>query len=211
MVQISASDLVWEGTFTASATGWVIIDLDTPFAYDGSSNLLVCCYDPTSGYPGNSFKFRTTATTDYLALAYYSDSAIPSLEDVSTYNGSKYRYQYRTNIQLDITASGVQPCYKPTLAVSEITHNQATLTIGGGNGTYNVQYKLAADENWIDVASNTTETSFTLTGLSALTAYDVQAQSVCDGGATSDSKTASFNTTAEAELVGDAWSDDFEG
>ena len=211
MVQISASDLVWEGTFTASATGWVTIDLDTPFAYDGSSNLLVCCYDPTSGYPGSSFKFRTTATTDYLALAYYSDSYTPSLEDVSTYNGNKYRYQYRTNIQLDITASGVQPCYKPTLAVSEITHNQATLTVGGGSGTYNVQYKLAADENWIDVASNTTETSFTLTGLSALTAYDVQAQSVCDGGATSDWKTASFSTTAQAELVGDAWSDDFEG
>ena len=211
MVQISASDLVWEGTFTASATGWVTIDLDTPFAYDGSSNLLVCCYDPTYGYPGNSYKFRTTATTDYLALAYYNDSNIPSLEDVSTYNGSKYRYQYRTNIQLDITPSSVQPCYKPTLAVSEITHNQATLTVGGGSGIYNVQYKEASATTWTNVASNTTETTFTLSGLTPLTAYDVQAQSVCEGGATSDWKTANFNTTAQAELVGDAWSDDFEG
>jgi len=211
MVQISASDLVWEGTFTASATGWVTIDLDTPFAYDGSSNLLVCCYDPTSGYPGSSFKFRTTATTDYLALAYYSDSYTPSLEDVSTYNGSKYRYQYRTNIQLDITPSGTPVCNKPTLAVSEITHNQATLTVGGGSGTYNVQYKLVSATTWTNVASNTTETTLTLSGLTPLTAYDVQAQSVCEGGATSDWKTASFNTTAEAELVGDAWSDDFEG
>jgi hypothetical protein len=39
----------------------------------------------------------------------------------------------------------------------------------------------------------------------------VQAQSVCDGGATSDWRTASFSTSAQAELVGDAWSDDFEG
>ena len=211
MVQISTSDLVWEGTFTASATGWVTIDLNTPFAYDGSSNLLVCCYDPTSGYPGSSYKFRTTATTDYLALAYYSDSNIPSLEDVSTYNGSKNRYQYRTNIQLDITPSSVQPCYKPTLAVSEITHNQATLTVGGGSGIYNVQYKLASATTWTNVASNSTNTTFTLSGLTPLTAYDVQAQSVCEGGATSDWKTANFNTTAQAELVGDAWSDDFEG
>ena len=211
MVQISASDLVWEGTFTASATGWVTIDLDTPFAYDGSSNLLVCCYDPTSGYPGSSFKFRTTATTDYLALAYYSDSYTPSLEDVSTYNGSKYRYQYRTNIQLDITPSGTPVCNKPTLAVSEITHNEATLTIGGGSGTYNVQYKLASATTWTNVASNTTETTLTLSGLTPLTAYDVQAQSVCEGGATSDWRPASFSTTAQAELVGDAWSDDFEG
>ena len=192
MVQISASDLVWEGTFTASATGWVTIDLDTPFAYDGSSNLLVCCYDPTSGYPGNSYKFRTTATTDYLALAYYSDSAIPSLEDVSTYNGSKYRYQYRTNIQLDITPSSVQPCYKPTLAVSEITHNQATLTVGGGSGTYNVQYKLASDRYQISgtfpldapepaalYGSGARHTLYGGTGSGEVnTRYDV---SICDG------------------------------
>ena len=117
----------------------------------------------------------------------------------------------KNQIQLDITASGAPVCYKPTLTVSEITHNQATLTVGGGSGTYNVQYKMAADENWIDVASNTTETTFELSGLTPLTAYDVQAQSVCDGGATSDWKTASFSTTAQAELVGDAWSDDFEG
>jgi hypothetical protein len=83
--------------------------------------------------------------------------------------------------------------------------------VGGGSETYNVQYKLASAENWTDVASDTDETSFTLTGLTPLTAYDVRAQSVCDGGATSDWRTASFTTTAEAEEVGDSWSDNFEG
>ena len=62
-VEVSASDKVFEGTFSASGAGWVTLTLNTPFHYDGTSNLLVCFYDPTNGYPGSSYKFRTTSTT----------------------------------------------------------------------------------------------------------------------------------------------------
>lgn len=61
MEPISANDLVWTGTLMADSAGWITINLDTPFQYDGNSNLLVCCYDPTSGYPGSSYKFRTSS------------------------------------------------------------------------------------------------------------------------------------------------------
>ncbi len=214
IVALDDATKVWEGTFTASGACWVTIDLDTPFAYDGTSNLLLCCYYPNEtnvNYPGSNFKFRTTATEAYLGIAYFHDSYVPSLEDVSTYSGTKYRYQYRNNIQLVITPSGVQVCSKPTLSVSNVTNDKATLTVGGGSYKYNVQYKLASAENWTDVAINSTETSFTLTGLTPLTAYEVRAQSICDGNATSDWRTARFTTTAVAEPVGDSWSDNFEG
>ena len=73
MVAITDANKVWEGTFTASAAGWVKIDLDTPFEYDGG-NLIVCMYDQTYGYPGNYYVFNTTATTYTSAIIYYSDS-----------------------------------------------------------------------------------------------------------------------------------------
>ena len=42
MVQVNTSDKVWEGTFSATGEGWITISLDTPFEYDGTSNLLLC-------------------------------------------------------------------------------------------------------------------------------------------------------------------------
>ena len=102
MVQVSASDKVFGGTFSASGPGWVSIDLDTPFDYDGTSNLLVCIYDTTHGYPGSSFKFAYTETTDTMALSYYSDNYVPDINDVTSYSGAKILFPYRSNIKLVI-------------------------------------------------------------------------------------------------------------
>jgi hypothetical protein len=100
---VSASDLVFLGTFAPAAAGWVTITLDTPFAYDGTSNLLICCYDPTTGYPGSNFKFRVTDTATNQALVYSSDSYVPDLNDLGSYSGGKKRYSYRADIKLNIT------------------------------------------------------------------------------------------------------------
>ena len=204
-ISLADADVVFEGTYSVTGAGWATIELNTPFAYDGTSSLLIGINKSyLKWYSGGNWNHTATeavmtrySNNDNSA---YTTTAVPASTTTS-----------RPNIQMVITASGTPVCYKPALAVSEITHNQATLTIGGGSGTYNVQYKLASATTWTNVASNSTNTTFTLSGLTPLTAYDVQAQSVCDGSATSDWKTASFSTTAQAEIVGNAWSDDFEG
>ena len=203
MVSLADAQLVWEGTFSATEAGWVTLDLNTPFVYDGQSNLLVCCYDPTSGYPGSSFKFRTTSTsTDfpnmYLAMAYYSDNAnyVPNPDDLTTYGGSKTRYQYRANIMLDITPGGGTICDKPeTLEVSNVTAYGADVTWTGGSGTYNLQWKKNSGE-WSDdnIIPNLTETSYSFTELEGNTTYNVRVQSVCDDRSLSGWKSTSFTT-----------------
>jgi hypothetical protein len=204
-ISLADADVVFEGTYSVTGAGWATIELNTPFAYDGTSSLLIGINKSYLEWYGNG-NWNHTATEAVMARysnndnSAYTTTAVPASTTTS-----------RPNIQMVITASGTPVCLKPTLAVPEIIHNQATLTIGGGSGTYNVQYKLATETTWTNVASNSTNTTFTLSGLTPLTAYDVQAQSVCDGGATSDWKTASFSTTAQAEIVGNAWSDDFEG
>ena len=207
-VAMSSDDLVYSGELTFAVGEWTIIEFETPFAYDGTSNLLVGVADVTGGYSNSPHMACLVFDATSQAIRAYRDSGA---YDIAAPGVSGTVMNVKNQIQLDITASGAPVCYKPTLAVSEITHNEATLTIGGGSGTYNVQYKLASATTWTNVASNSTNTTFTLSGLTPLTAYDVQTQSVCDGGATSDWKTASFSTTAQVELVGDAWSDDFEG
>ena len=103
MVDLSDATLVYDGTFAASGAGWVRLQLQTPFYYDGNSNLLLCCYDPTVSYPGNEIEFRLTTTGDnYTALTYFSDEYNPDINDISSFAGVKYRIKNRNNIYLAI-------------------------------------------------------------------------------------------------------------
>lgn len=184
IVAISSSDLVWEGTFQADGAGWVTINLDTPFAYDGTSNLLVCFYDPTDGYPGSAFKFRTTTSPSYLGIAYFSDSYVPDLSDLSTYGGSKYRYSYRANIKLDITPTGVFYAKPTNLEVSDLTAHTATVSWTAPEGSptgYAYQYKKTSDTEW-SAETTVTSPSVPLSGLTAETAYNFQVKAKYSGG-----------------------------
>ena len=102
---LAASDVVWTGSIAPTAAGWYTFNLDTPFYYDGTSNLLVAFFDGTSGYPGTSYTWRQTTSpgSANMALRYYSDSSCPDPYNLATYGGSKATYTYRSNIQLDIT------------------------------------------------------------------------------------------------------------
>ena len=106
MEPMSLSDIVWTGTLSATGAGWITINLDTPFQYDGTSNLLVAGFDGTSGYAGSAFKFRTTSCDGYKGLTWYSDSSTPDPYTASSWSGSTNRTQYRSNIQLEMTAGG---------------------------------------------------------------------------------------------------------
>lgn len=106
MVSVGASDLVWEGTLSAPEAGWVTITLNKPFKYDGKSNLLLCLYDPTNGYPGSAYTFRYTETEENRTLSYWSDSNTPDLGSLTSFSGSAGIKQYRSNIKLNIQTTG---------------------------------------------------------------------------------------------------------
>ena len=193
MVSVNASDKVWEGKLSATGAGWVTINLDTPFSYNGKENLLVCFYDPVTGsYLGGSYKFRVTNISDYMAISYYSDDYVPDLNELSNFSGNKGLYSYRNNIRFGII--DVNPIAFPSLfEVTDITAHEATLTWIGGTGTYNVEYKKTEDTEWISAITNTNETSLTLTNLTQDAKYDVRVQSV-DGEEVSLWKKNNFTT-----------------
>ncbi len=105
---LAAGDVVWTGNIAPTEAGWYTFTLDTPFDYDGESNLLIAFYDGTSGYPGTSYTWSQTTAPESanMALRYYSDSSNPNPYDLANYSGSKATYTYRGNVQLDITAGG---------------------------------------------------------------------------------------------------------
>ena len=67
---------VFSGDVTFSASGWTTITLDTPFEYNGTSNLLLTVDDNTGSYVSSSSKspkFYVYSTNDYTALYKYND------------------------------------------------------------------------------------------------------------------------------------------
>ena len=202
MLSVSASDKVWEGTFSATGAGWVTINLDTPFQYDGTENLLVCFYDPVAdSYLNSSYKFRTTNTTGNTSISYYHDSNVPDLNNLSDYSGNKTTYSCRNNIRLGIV-TGDFVAWPSSLEATEIKARETTLAWSGGTGTYNVEYKKATDADWISVLTNTTETSLCLTSLTPETKYQVRVQSV-DGDEVSDWREISFTTPVSCPVPTD--------
>ena len=196
MVAVSSGDLVFEGTFSVPAEqgGWATIELDSPFAYDGTSNLLVCMYDPTNGYAGSSYYFYGTATEDNKTIFYYSDSYVPDLSNVNSYSGNKYTYAQRVNTQITITSSGGPVCEKPsTFEVSNITGSSADFAWTSEVGNYTFEYKKASDNTWT-VVSGLTTTSYTLSNLESMTAYNARVKAVCGTDFESGYKTANFTT-----------------
>ena len=105
MVSLDGATKVFEGTFTVQGPGWVTIQLDTPFFYDGTSNLLLCCYDPTEGLIqwDSELWFRTTETNSNRSICYYSHEYCPDINDLSNYQGYYGNGDYNiSNIQLGI-------------------------------------------------------------------------------------------------------------
>lgn len=200
MVEVSNNDLVWEGTFSASASGWVTINLPTPFEYDGTSNLLVCMYDPTSGYASSSCKFRTTTTSNYSSITWYSDSYVPEI-NATSFSGSKSYNKYHNNLMLNrdvttITCSDVVSCETPSnLEVSDITPNSAVLTWVAGaedQTAFILEYQAEGATEWTSVDVN--DTTYTLTELAQLTNYSVKVKANCGENNWSEVITASFRT-----------------
>ena len=198
-VSLGASDLVFSGTTfanlptTATDMAEFTIDLDNPFVYSGSGNLLIAFANNTGSYVSGLYAKAFGVTSDpKRALYKYQDSGAI---DPTNPNVDGTLYALRNVITLDITGSGSGPtCDKPTSCdITDITANSATVNFAGGSGTYNVEYKGANDADWTSVIKNTILTSIPLTDLMPNTSYQVRVQSVC-GDNTSGYKSASFQT-----------------
>ncbi|MBP5573695.1 MAG: hypothetical protein J6X40_05960, partial [Bacteroidales bacterium] len=109
-ISLADAEQVFSGTLPVTTTaGWVTINLATPFAYDGTSSLLIgFIKDYLYYFSGQSW--QGTATTTTMARYTQSDSAGPYT--TSTVPGSTQTN--RPNIQMVIEASSGPYCAKPS-------------------------------------------------------------------------------------------------
>lgn len=162
------------------------------FSIDGTQQFAYGARDTWETY-----SFEVSAGEHTFTWSFSKDSSVAGTGDAF----------FVDDIVVDLGTAGA--ISKPTnLAVIEVTDNSAKLSWTDNASASNWQICLNDDET--DLIS-VTENPYTLTDLTASTAYTAKVRAVVGDNTSSWSNPVSFSTTAVAVAVGDAWSDDFEG
>ena len=102
----SSSDKVYSGSVTFTQ-GWNTITLNTPFAYNGTSNLLLTFDDNTGGYDVSSTQsFYTYSTGANRAIRYCSDSNNLSATSSNSTSGTTSKYNSYIKITKEVAGTG---------------------------------------------------------------------------------------------------------
>ena len=196
---MSDDDLVFTGELTFAVNEWTTITLDTPFAYDGTSNLIVGVADNTGNYSNSPHMACLVFEATSQAIRIYRDA---EAYDVSAPGASGTVLNVKNQIVLDITPSGSTVVTAPSsIEATDVTINSAKLNWTGGTGVFNVEYKKATDTEWTRVLSTALLYTYTLTGLETDTKYQARVQSV-DGSNVSTWKTVTFTTNTTKWVIG---------
>ena len=180
-VALSEDDLVFSGEITFVVGEWTTIDINPPFIYADTANLLVTVANVTGEYTNSPhIACLTFPATDQALYAFRDNSGAYDITAPGV-NGTKPAFKNRIRM-----AIGEPPaCPKPTnLAVNYEGGTTATVTWTGEATSYNIDVNGTVTE---DVTS-----PYTLDNLELATTYNVQVQAVCD--TLSDWTSASFTT-----------------
>ncbi len=204
-VPLTGLTQVWTGTITATPpAGWYEIELDTPFAYNNTDNLVIAVDENKASYNGSSSYARTwtapAPNNSNRSIAYYNDSTDPNPASPPTANT---RYAYINQMQLDFTP--VSNCKAPTQLTGTSTGpTTATLnwtaSISAPANGYEWEVRtsglpgsgaagLAASGN---VGAGVVTAS--VTGLTAATTYSAYVRSNCGAEFSSWAGPANFTT-----------------
>ena len=196
---VTAADIVYTGSHNFS-NGWSTINLDTPFDYDGVSNLMIAVHEYTSGYTSQSFYY--TSTTANTLISFHSDNSDPDPYNLGSFGGNSYTQTYRPNVRLEIMPSG-NTCYTPlSPAVSNVTAYEATLSWTPRENQTNWEVYCGTGIVDLDQVSWTpvTDTFYTFTGLTPATNYTAYVRTVC-GSEVSNPRQVTFATEATCPNV----------
>ena len=186
---VTASDKVFSGSVTMVANEWTVINFSTPFAYDGTSNLVLVTDDNTGGY-SSGMKCRVF-NADSAALYVRSDGTNYDPSNPSDYDGTVL------SVKNQIRFTKVTPTTDPINVVVSASPAQGGTATGGGVFNFGENCTVTATVNigyyfigWFEnghVVTTDLEYSFTVTCDRNLVATFGEGFLIGDGGETSSS------------------------
>ena len=172
---------------TAASAGWQYYEFDTVFVWDGVSNIVLTTFVNQSGSSQSSSGFYGWSTQDTATRTVYRyrDSNPYTYDGAPTEGSNGGTSSYRPSVSFRISGC-LQSlnCAAPAIAVTSLSGTEVTLSwIPGADETsWSVDYRLAEDSVFTVLASNVTETSYTIQNLSPNTSYVFRVVNTCTDG-----------------------------
>ena len=176
--------LVYNGNYTFSNSPTMnSIQLDVPFNYNGTDNLVLAVIDSTGSYQYSANKFLTFSAPNR-SLYRYQDGSYLDFGNTSFYMGSYCNVLHLPG-ECDLTACPTAT-FNILPGVTSATVNWAV------SGTAEMQYRPVGDSNYTTVTLGTGTT--TLTGLVPFSSYEVRMRNICGADDTSNWISRTFST-----------------
>ena len=173
---IANLSLVYSGTVPVPAAGnWMEITLNTPFLWDGVSNIIVAVDQNQAGYDSNMTFRSSVSGSGSKTIYHYSDGTNANPASPPTASGTSTSY---TNIQFVLSptsnCTGTPSAVVLTTAPNDtICINQPFTLTAQGDHFYtgiNYQWQEFDGTNWNDIVNDTNKI-FTSAGLTANNSY----------------------------------------
>ena len=179
----------------AGEGGWLPIEFDIPFNYDGDSTLAVTVIaQGTTTISGNRFLIGSSdASTRPTTYAYNATTAYTP----TNVFGTMYGHNSRVNTTF-LSYCPEEPCYSPNvLTISDISTDKATASWIDQNtaSDFELEYKTATRSEWTTIPTGKA-TSYIFENLRPATKYDVRVRALCSNDTTSWRATTTFTTIA---------------
>ena len=165
--------------FNYTTTGWQMHAFDNPFAWDGSSNILVAVKRDNGSWTSGSSFVAHTDIAQRMRYAYQDSGPIDISTGTASSTGSS-----STVGDIQLISCG-DACFAPV--VTSVTPTDATIDLRWNGNATGYEVAIVAG-TWSAPASGTpvTGNTYTFTGLTHITEYAVGVRAVCDEGAYSD-------------------------
>ncbi len=152
------------------ADGWNHFEFDTPFYYTGFGNLVVA-FDCPSAMGGGDYYCENTQN-----ISRYSSTNLAYL----TSSTPSYSTARRNIMRLHTQPAPASTCPAPTVLADAVGSTEVSLRIpGGSNLSWSVECITDGDAAWRTGGYGTSDTTYTMTGLTPSTHYTFRITNFC--------------------------------
>ena len=160
---------------TNFTSGWSTINFTTPFAYNGSDNLLLIVIDATGSWNSNYNSWMTHEAFPSCTYYAYQDASPYNINSLPTGGNA---LNVRNNVVFGSDCDTTATCIAPNAYISDVTSTSITVTWAAGYTENEWQLEYSIDnQNWIPMGSVTSP--YTINELDPSTQYYVRLRSVC--------------------------------
>ena len=202
----TTAQLVYNGTANL-VVGWNTLNFIAPFQYNGTDNLAMIVIDSTGSYSCSNY-YNCHAASATLSHYQYQDSAPYSINTLPS-EGSSGTTSNRANVIFGGNCDSTAVCIAPNVVVTNFTDEEITIAwvAGDQETSWELEYKTADTTDWTSVGT-VTATTYTFTGLTSSTNYDIRLRSVCSS--SENSNWVVVNAFTVCDYVNVPYTQDFE-